>query len=439
MPSSVENLLGSFSTVQLRDLAFAMSSRGVPLPKASLSKEQLLAELRAKAADAFLALFAHRIEAVTPYKHLFVYSLDAAKFNFTEAKARIETAFPGLLGTVREINPQIGELDAQACVADEHQNRIYLKLVHQVEMSGWVTISRTEKRLEEFRRRHPVVVTFRPSEGIVTIGFPGFTYTHGVQHENRMVYAEIATEVTEFLKTKLHVECEPFGAKPAIDTLLEQEPDQVVDIRRSVRPLKGGRFAFDAGEEGKLTTALTDFLSREGDILVSETQIRSLLRRSAASDVVLLWKGLRILTRIALLAGGPEFLFVWRESGPSSAVVDTVLQKVTSYERLVRRPDLKAARNAVLDTPLDQVVRPAIAAQQYGVSLKDVLHIVNEAVARGDFAPRFRVNTDNLIIEFENTWRVRPSDLPPKVVDETGSLLDLTLPTNIEVGFQRLK
>jgi hypothetical protein len=67
--------------------------------------------------------------------------------------------------------------------------------------------------------------------------------------------------------------------------LLAEEPDEVADIKRNVRPKKGRRFAFDAGEENKLTMALTDFLAQEGDIPVSETQIRSLLRRSGASDI----------------------------------------------------------------------------------------------------------------------------------------------------------
>jgi len=73
MNSGIADVLGSFSVAQLRDLAFAMGSRGVELPKQNLSKEELLALLKRRTTDAALALFAHRIEAVTPYKHLFVY------------------------------------------------------------------------------------------------------------------------------------------------------------------------------------------------------------------------------------------------------------------------------------------------------------------------------------------------------------------------------
>lgn len=330
-------------------------------------------------------------------------------------------------------------MEPQACLTDQVQSRIYLKLVHQVEMSGWVSVSRTHKELKEFRKRHPVVITLRPEEGLVTIGFPGFTYSQGVQHEDRMAYSGIALKGVEFLKAKLKIECKPFNAKPAIDALLEEEPDEVTDVKRNVRPQKGGRFAFDAGEEGRLTTALTDYLSKEGDIAVSETQIRSLLRRSGASDIVLLWKRLQILTRVALLQDGPEFLFIWRDSGPSSAVVDSVLRKMTSYEKLLAKPGVSAIRKDVLASPLDEVLRPAMVAQQRGISQGEVMEILNVAVARRDFEPRFRVNTDMLLLDFANTWRESLAEFPPKVTDEHGQILDLTVPSNIEVAFQRVK
>jgi len=368
-----------------------------------------------------------------------VYSLDASQFSFSKAKARIEAAFPHFMGGIREVDPHIGDLEPQACLADELQNRIYLKLVHQVEMSGWVAVSRTEKKLKEYRKRHPVVITFRPTDGLLTIGFPGFTYLQGMQHENRVVYSGIAAQGTEFLKTKLKIDCRPFNAKAAIDALLEEEPAEVTDVKRSVRPKKGGRFAFDAGEEGKLTTALTEFLSYEGDIPVSEKQIRSLLRRSGASDIVLVWKRLQILTRVALLQDGPEFLFIWRDSGPSSTVVDSVLQKITSYERLLAKPGINATRKDLLASSLDQVVRPAMVAQQHGISRSDVVEILNLAVAKGDFEPRFRVNTDSLLVDFANTWRKSLVEFPRTVTDENANTLDLTLPSNIEVAFQRVK
>jgi len=439
MSAGIADVIGSFSVNQLRDLASAIGSRGAEPPKRNLDKAELLAFFKNKKTDASLALFAHRIEAITPYKHLFLYSLDASKFSFSKTKARIEGAFPKLIGSLRDVDPQLGDLEPEACLADESQNRIYLKLVHQVEMSGWVAVSRTEKRLKEFRKRHPVVVTFRPAEGLVTIGFPGFTYLAGVQHENRLLYSEIATRGAEFLKANLKIQCQTFNAKPAIDALLEEEPNEVMDVKRSVRPKKGGRFAFDAGEENKLTTALTEFLSREGDIAVSEKQIRSLLRRSGASDIVLVWRRLQILTRVALLQDAPEFLFIWRDSGPSSTAVDSILRKVISYERLVARPGINAIRVDLLASPFDQVLRPAMLAQRYGVSRSEVLEILNAAVSRGDFEPRFCVNTDTLLVDFANTWRKSLSEFPRTVSDEHGTVVDLTLPSNIEVAFQRVK
>ncbi|MGJ5814875.1 hypothetical protein [Paludibaculum fermentans] len=435
----ITEVLKSFSSTQLRDLAFAMNSRGgVEIPAQRLSKEALFTLLNERSTDPTLSLFAHRIETVTPYKHLFVYSLDA-QFTYDTISARIKEAFPQLLNSIREVEPDLHELAPQACVTDELLKRVYLKLVHQVEMSGWVSVSPTEKRLETHRRRHPVIITFRTDERLLTIGFPGFTYTEGMQHEERTPYAEIAAEAATFLKKKLTITGRPFNAKPAIDALLEAEPDEVRDIKRNVRPKKGGRFGFDAGEENKLTTALAEFLTSEGDIPVTETQIRGLLRRSGASDILLGWKSLQILTRVALFQGAPELLFIWREAGPSTSVVDAVLKKLTQYGNMTAGPDVDGLRKELAMTPIDGVVRVPLIAQHHGVSQTEALKVLTSAVTKGEYQPCFRVNTDHLLMEFANTWRTSLLDFPPIVTDEYGNAIDLRVPSNIEVAFQRAK
>jgi hypothetical protein len=440
MSGSITDILSSFSTNQLRDLALAMGARGVPLPKATLGKDELLSLLKSRKNNKTLALFAHRIEAVTPYKHLFVYSIDAKRITFPWIIKKINSAFPAFVGGNRQVDAQVDLLQAQACLADENQEKVYLKLVHLVEMSGWETVSRTEKKLRTFRKRHPVVVTIRPKDGILTIGFPGFSFAQGLQREDRVAYAAIAAQGTEFINAQFQIECIPFRAKAAIDSLLEEEPDEVNDVKRNVRPKKGGRFAFDAGEEGKLTASLADFFAQEGEIPVSETQIRNLLRRSGASDIVLFWKRLQIFTRVALLQnGGPEFLFIWRDSGPSSSVVDSVLSKVSAYAKLLNEPKVSAIRKAVLSTPVRQIIQPALAAQMYGISQNELLEIITLAVSRGDFRPQFRVNTDRILVDHTNNWQPSLSEFPKTVTDEDGTAIDLTDPKNIEVAFERVK
>ena len=80
-----------------------------------------------------------------------------------------------------------------------------------------------------------------------------------------------------------------------------------------------------------------------------------------------------------------------------------------------------------------------MVAQQHGISRSDVVEILNLAVAKGDFEPRFRVNTDSLLVDFANTWRKSLVEFPRTVTDENANTLDLTLPSNIEVAFQRVK
>jgi hypothetical protein len=279
----------------------------------------------------------------------------------------------------------------------------------------------------------------RPGERIVTVGFPGFTYIQGVQHEERLAYFEIAAKAIKFLKDSLKVECKPFNAKPAIDAMLAEEPDEVAQIRRNVRPQAGGRFSFDAGEEGDLTFALTDFLRSEGSIQVNENEVRDLLRRSGASDIVLVWKRLQIVTRVALQADGPEFLFVWRGSGPSSTLVDSVLRKVASYEKLFAKPNVQDAREEIRTTPVNSMINPAAMAQKHRLSQSEIVDILGIAVSKGEFEPRFRVNTDSLLTDYPNIWRRSTSEFPSVVTDEEGNQIDLSIPANIEVVFQRVK
>ena len=101
-----------------------------------MGRDALLELLATKSGDSQLALYAHRIEAVTPYKHLYLYSLANPGNDFRSLKGKIEAAYPNLVGGFREVDPKPGELEPQACIADDTQTRIYLKLVHQVEVSG---------------------------------------------------------------------------------------------------------------------------------------------------------------------------------------------------------------------------------------------------------------------------------------------------------------
>jgi hypothetical protein len=120
-------------------------------------------------------------------------------------------------------------------------------------------------------------------------------------------------------------------------------------------------------------------------------------------------------------------------------VVDSVLTKLTRYGNLVGKPGLDALRKELAESPLDYVVRVPLIAQHHGVLQSDALQILNTGVAKGEFQPRFRVNTDNTLIEFANIWRPSLLDFPSTVTDDDGNVLDLKVPSNIEVAFQRVK
>jgi hypothetical protein len=49
------------------------------------------------------------------------------------------------------------------------------------------------------------------------------------------------------------------------------------------------------------------------------------------------------------------------------------------------------------------------------------------------------VNTDALLSEFANSWKRNVAELPATVTDEHGSVINLSLPANIEVAFERVR
>ena len=102
-----------------------------------------------------------------------------------------------------------------------------------------------------------MVVTLRAPDGLITISFPGFSSGPGLQRDDRLQYSKIADTGVEFLQQKLGKQTLQFQAKQAIDLLLQEEPDEVFDFKRVVRPLKGGRFR-DSMRERKVSHYCAD-------------------------------------------------------------------------------------------------------------------------------------------------------------------------------------
>jgi hypothetical protein len=80
-----------------------------------------------------------------------------------------------------------------------------------------------------------------------------------------------------------------------------------------------------------------------------------------------------------------------------------------------------------------------MVAQEHGISRQEVVELLNNAVVKGDFQPRFCVNTDALLVNFANSWRTSLAEFPHTATDENGNIFDLTNPSNIEVAFERVK
>jgi hypothetical protein len=76
--------------------------------------------------------------------------------------------------------------------------------------------------------------------------------------------------------------------------------------------------------------------------------------------------------------------------------------------------------------------------QQFSLSKDEVLALVRELIAEHAIEPRFRIQTDRLIVDYENTWKEELVQLPDIVTDEDGRRISALEPSSIEVGYVRV-
>lgn len=235
----------------------------------------------------------------------------------------------------------------------------------------------------------------------------------------------------------LDIQAGAFQLRQTIELMLQKEPNEVEDLRRYLKD-ESGRMMFDSRDgKGGLVHYVAHTFRRETRIDVPDTAWRSLFRAIENVDILIVWKKIEVLTRVAFHDFAPELLFIWRSTSADVSRIDEILKMVVEYHRYVSKTLLSEAAEYVDQISPGTVIRPSAFGQKFDLTLDETLGILYKALDRGVVETLFRVKTDDVLQDFDNAWRSGLSDFPPEVTDEHGQSIDLGENKNIEVAFKR--
>lgn len=438
LDSRAENFVKEFTLHQLRELVGTVSL-GKEIGSLQGKSRQELIDLLGRTGDAKQkALVAHKLETITPYKHLYLYA-PAKEIEYKALASDWRRRFASIIDNFSPLPREAtAELHLQLCLIDDQSRRIFLKFAHQV--NTWETVKTSgNRRVQQlFKRRHPVVIAVYCSLRLVVVSFPGFTQS-GVGYKDRFNYAGIANDAARLLTEKSGLELTGFQAKNAIEKLLADPDSQVVDVKRSIKPQGGGRIVVDSWEDrSDLAQYLAKFFHGEGNLSVDPQGVRKLLQEGSVDDIWLMWLKFDLLTRFAFQQPVPEVLVVWRGAGPDLSKVEFTLQELATHLSAAMPSDTLAAVQEIEGVPTGNIVTPNGLAQRFNLSTDEALRVLMGAASRGHVEMRFRVRTSAILHEFENRWRRNLVEFPTQVVDEDGNVLDLADRSNLEVAFEKV-
>lgn len=428
----LDELLESLTIPQLLDTAAALGkSSRIGHNK---QKDRIVEDLKTIIDFDTLCLAAHRIEALSPFKHAFLFSFDSAGIDPGRAfKAALGHA-ADFTDAYNPVNLNNETIIIQTAVSDELALRLTVKLVHVVSSGEWAQVSTTERHLKKTRVRHPVVVSLRFDSGLASIAFPGFTQGGATSPDQRISYDQIAKDAVKLINETLRVELVGLPVRPRLEALLNDTTPEVIDRGREVRESKGGSLIVNChGTTDDTSELLSKLLTQKLD----PAEIRSALREATAGVVWLYWSRLQVDTKLSLTEFAPALLFLWRRGGASTAHLEYILEKLAPRGDQ-DRARLRQAEEYVRAVPLGDLIRVSDLMQRFGLTRDETLGMLTPMLRSNQFALRFRVLTNKRLLDYENTWITALDRLPVSVTDEEEQEISLVDAGNIEVGYERM-
>lgn len=427
---TAEAVYSWFNNSQLRDLALAAGVASIHVAKMT-SRHQAIEVVRSVSDRKRLALLAHRVEAISPYKHCVL--LEAASpFTYSTVVNMCRAALQ-LFDGFSALDSSMKDLHAELCIDDKESERLFIKFAHMVEVYEF---KKTPDGLLKTPvwRRHVVVAQIDGPAQIVSVSFPGFSQpVH--RGTDRVTYSKFAVQVVTFLKQTLAMTLEGFKAKSVTDILLEDVQAEVVDLKRTLRFQRGGKMDLDSESDQDAATSLSEGLIASG-IKVSPEAIRLAFRSSEAQAIVLLWRQTGLITRFSFRDSLPEILFIWNEAEPSLTLIHKTLFKLAVARTLMGPSLIKEALTKLFELKNGDVVRPTWLEQQFALTYNQALKLLLDECSANRVITVFRMRPDRVAVS-ANNWVESLVDLPRHDVDANGDIVLPSDPSNIEIAFKR--
>lgn len=397
--TELEQILAALTVPQLHDVAYALGKSGDVQHGAT--KDEVIASLQTKVDPKQLALMAHRAEALSPYKHSFLFRFQMSGGSVPEFDSAA-VSFAALTSTVGSFDLASHDITPQLAIVDREQKQIYLKLVHTVAISETEETAPNEFIRRRFRQRHTVTVQLRFRTGVASITFPGFTQGIGTPVEERLSYEHIARDCCAHLKEKHHLILEGLSIRPSIETLIDVQPPEIrVEKRDFVMETSGRkvRMKVDCLETSQ------DVQSVLAESFHSPTDaIKNALQQGTIFEMRVLWLQLQVHTTIRFHDFAPELLFLWKRGGASSTHLEYVIQRI--LEGLTdHRSAIAEAESWILSQPAGAIIQTSAIMQKFGLNLQQSLQLLSGKTVAPRLALRFRVRTARFLPSYVNAWK----------------------------------
>jgi hypothetical protein len=292
--------------------------------------------------------------------------------------------------------------------------------------------------------RHPTIARIDLETGRAMLNYPGLA--PGVDYE----YDVAITGALEGL-AKLGLHLEPLPVKACITSVIAAKGRRVLPVRGELITPEGSlkmRSRIGRASIQQLIARLVEGApgsGGSGEILYEPDlidRITSNLGKHTFDAIGLLWTEEKVLTRVAFMDSGADFLFVWGKADPSFSLVARMTDPLYELSAGLSSVTFAEIWGRIVEQPDEGLLVPGAFRSEFKAEASDVDAALLEAVKLGLLIPVYRLKANEDVLDEHGLgeWSADLPSLRQVVRAESGEVIvDGTKPENIRVAFQRVR
>ncbi len=419
-------LLNSLTLEGIRESVFRLAPERKISVKRLSEAEAALLKIGASMQDVEATLL--DVEARHPFKHCLLLRLESQKLlSLTELQKLVGTRFVGL-----------ADIDFRLARVTQTEN-LSLTFEHSVEVKEWVDIDKETRKKRVFQTRQPIVVRVQPSNGILTINYPGIS--HAGADAGPSGYEAVVESLISVLTKNFNIDLKTLPLRETLSLFLEGPNNRVLRVKADVDSPLARLDMSSKGQSGNIEEALSSFISAHltgvDKSLITNAAKRA-FNNATLNSVVLYWLEEGLFTRLKFWSAGTELYFVWNKETPSYRTIDNITSLLSSAHELTQSSETATPIEWVAQQPPLTIISPAELAATYSLKPGVSRSILMKGMQAGLLQAVYRVKTTDLISDIRNDWSTNLQNLKRVLTTDSGQLIDGSDPKNIEVAFQRI-